>query len=301
MLKKILFGLAVAVGVAAAGVFVFVRMKVTAFDRSMAKVYEVPLPQVARSTDAAAIERGKHLAESLGGCQGCHGANYAGGKLEDMGPVGRFRAGNLTSGKNGSGSGYSDAELARLILHGVKRNGTSARMMPSPDYAWWPDDDVAALISYLRTLPPVDAEPAMFEVGLLGKVLDQLELMRLDVARRIAHAHRPVAPVPSPTREYGVFVAQICTGCHGTHLSGGKLPGTPPEIPIPSNLTPHATGTAGWSFEDFERVLRQGIRKDGQKLNPFMPVEATKNLNDTEMRALWAYLQSTPATPFGNR
>jgi hypothetical protein len=77
--------------------------------------------------------------------------------------------------------------MARLILHGVKRDGRGLLFIPSGDYQWWPLEDVTALISYLRTAPPVDGRP---HIGLLGKVLDRLDLMPLEVARRIDHTRQ---------------------------------------------------------------------------------------------------------------
>ncbi|MCA9572835.1 MAG: hypothetical protein KC656_33585, partial [Myxococcales bacterium] len=63
---------------------------------------------------------------------------------------------------------YSDAELHRLLVHGVKRDGTSLRFMASQDFAWWPDEDLAALVGYLRTMPAVTRETGEIEIGLLA-------------------------------------------------------------------------------------------------------------------------------------
>jgi hypothetical protein len=206
---------------------------------------------------------------------------------------------NITSA--GLGGQYSDGELARLLLHGVKRDGRSARFMPSQDFAWLPDDDIVALISYVRSVPPVQRASSETRIGLLGKVLDRRNLMLVDVARRIDHEQRIQAPPPEPTARYGAFLATGCKGCHGDEFSGGKIPGAPPSMPIPTNLTPHETGLQGWSFEDFERALNTGTRPDGSKIDPFMPFESFSKMNDTEKRALWAYLQSVPAKEFGGR
>lgn len=301
MIKRILLGLVGFVLLVAffGGLFAFIQIR--AFDESIATVYEVPLPQIDRSTDEAVLARGKHLAEGIGGCAACHGANLGGGKVEDIGPVGKLHSPNITAGTNGAGSTYSDAEMARLIKHGIRKDGTSARFMPSRDYAWWPDADLVAVISYVRSLPPVDSGPSQLEIGPLGKFLDRMDMMPLDVARRIDHANMPTAPAPEPTAAYGQFIAINCKGCHGETLSGGAIPGAPPELPVPLNLTPHDTGLKGWTYADFEKLMREGIRKNGKKLDPFMPTDSTKNYDDVEMRALWAYLQSLPAAELGNR
>jgi hypothetical protein len=247
------------------------------------------------------LERGKHITESIGACasKDCHGADLGGGKEIKLGPLGTMRSPNITGG--GLGAQYSDGELARLILHGVKRDGHGLQFMPAPDFAWWPDEDVAAVISYLRTVPAVARPSGAMELGLLAKVLDRQDMIPLDVARRIDHQHRPTAPTPAPTAAYGTFLANACRGCHGATLSGGRIPGAPAEMAIPLNITPHDSGLAGWTFADFDKLLSTGIRKNGKNLDPMMPVTELGKFNQTERQALWAFLQSVPAKPFGGR
>jgi hypothetical protein len=273
----------------------------SAFDASLDKVYDVPVPTVTRSTDAAVIARGEHLTHSVAGCTAspCHGPDLGGGRPADIGPVGTICGPNITGA--GFGIAYSDGELARIIRHGLKKDGRSVRMMPAQDIAWLPDADVVAIVSYLRTVPDVDRPNNATVVGTLGKVLDRRDQFIWDVARRIDHAKAETPPPPEPTALYGSFMGRLCTGCHGDHLSGGPLPGAPSSIPTPLNLTPHATGLAGWAFADFEKVMRNGIRKNGKTLDPFMPIECWKNFDDTEMHALWAYVQTLPPRPLGER
>jgi len=272
-----------------------------AFDASLEKVYDVPVPNVARSTDPAVLARGEHLTHSVAGCTAgpCHGADFGGGKPLDAGPVGTICGPNITGA--GLCAAYTDGELARLIRHGIKKDGRTVRMMPAQDISWLPDSDVVAIVSYLRTIPSVERPNNATLVGTLGKVLDRRDQFIWDVARRIDHTKTETPPAPEATATYGGFVSRLCTGCHGDHMSGGPIPGAPPSIPTPLNLTPHATGMAGWAFADFEKTMRQGIRKNGKTLDPFMPVECWKNFDDTEMHALWAYLQSLPPRPLGER
>jgi mono/diheme cytochrome c family protein len=301
VLKKIILGvlgLIVLVAVVGGG---WVFMQVSAFDASVNKVYDVPLPTITLSTDPAVLERGKHIAESFGGCQACHGANLGGGLKEDLGPLGNITYANITTGKGGKGADYSDAELARLIKHGVKKNGKGLIFMPAQDMKWWPDEDVVALISYIRTVPPVDGQPQITEPSAMMKVLDRLDQMPADVARRIDHGKEKIAGAPTATAEYGEFLANACKGCHGPTLSGGPIPGAPPSMPVPLNLTPHESGLGGYELSDFKKVLREGIRKNGKKLDPFMPITMTKNYSDTETEALFAYLKAQPPKAFGNR
>lgn len=168
------------------------------------------------------------------------------------------------------------------------------RFMPSHDVEWLPDSDLIALVSYVQTLPPVSRPSGPMEIKTLGKVLDRLNQIPLDIARRIDHSNAGRGPAPSPTAAYGALLGRSCTGCHGERLSGGRIPGAPFELPVPTNLTPHETGLKGWSHEDFKRALVQGIKKNGANIDSFMPIEAFSKLDETEIKALWEFLSSLP-------
>jgi cytochrome c553 len=242
------------------------------------------------------------LAHTIMPCadSGCHGKDLGGGSVTQMGPLGTLAAPNITAG--GLGAAYSDAELARLMTHGVKKDGRGLRFMPSHESNWLPDEDIAATISYVRTLPSQSKTNQGTRIGVLGKVLDQLGMVPIDVARRIDHQHISKGPSPTPDAAYGKYLARLCSGCHGEGLSGGPIPGAPPDMAVPLNLTPDPSGLKGFSLDDFKRVLRTGKRKqDGRKLDAMMPVESFGQFDDIEMQALYSYLQSLPAKPFGGR
>jgi cytochrome c553 len=106
-------------------------------------------------------------------------------------------------------------------------------------------------------------------------------------------------PVEAPSVELGDHIVQVCRGCHGPQLSGGKLAGDP-DMPIVANLTPHETGLKSWSEGDFIRALREGKRKDGTDINKMMPWQAYGQMTDTELKAVWAYLRTVPPREKGN-
>lgn len=301
MLRKIAKWAGVVLGVLVLLLGGYVVAQAASFSSSMKKVYGVPLPDIHASTDSAVIARGQHLAESVAGCASgdCHGSDLGGGKPVEAGPIGTLAAPNITPA--GMGAIYSDAELARLIQHGLKRDGTSVRFMPAQDFAWLPDTDVQAIISYVRSVPSVERASGVTRLGMVGRILDRNDMVVIDVARRIDHDRKPDAPAPAANAKYGAYLARGCYGCHGEHLSGGKIPGTPASMAIPLNLTPHATGLAGWTYDDFVQVLATGTRKDGRKLDPMMPFESLSKMDDVEKRALFAFLQSLPPRPFGER
>jgi|HubBroStandDraft_5_1064220.scaffolds.fasta_scaffold35992_3 cytochrome c553 len=290
----------VVAGTVAVGV-VYAMVQTSRFDASLEKVYDVPVPDVVASKDPAVIERGKHLATAVTGCtsHACHGTDFGGGAVTPMGPLGTLAAPNLTSAS--LGAAYSDGEFARAIRHGIKKDGRSVRLMPSQEMGWLPDDDIVALVSYLRSVPPVERENQPMTVKTLGKILDRQDKIVFDVARRIDHTKIETPPAPAATAEYGAFLTRACTGCHGEHLSGGRLPGSPPSIPTPLNLTPDGSGLKDWTFDDFEKLMRTGVRKNGKTLDPFMPIESWRNFDDVEMHAIWAYLRTVPPVLLGSR
>lgn len=299
--KRVLMIAGAAVAALLACAALYVGFQVYRYDSSMDKVYAIPVPELVPANAPAVLARGKHLAESIGACTGsdCHGSNLSGGKTLDVGPVGTITGPNITRG--GLGAVYSAGELFRLIRHGVKKDGRSVRFMPSHEIGWLPDDDLKALVSYVASAPAVNAPNGPLHFGLLAKVLDRHDLFALDVARRIDHENPNVAGAPTPDAAYGRFLALGCTGCHGSGLGGGPIPGAPPDFPTPSNITPDSSGIGAWSYADFNRLLDTGVRKNGARLHPFMPLENLKNFDETERQALWAYLRSVPAKPFGDR
>jgi hypothetical protein len=300
-LKRVLIAVGALIGVVAVGGGAFVAVQVSRYESSMDRVYAVPVPKVTRSTDAAVLERGQHLAESVAACatSDCHGADLGGGKTIEAGPIGVFTGPNVSEG--GLGAAYSDGELFRLIRNGLKKDGRSVRFMPSHEIGWLPDADIVAIVSYLRSRPAVQKPSGPTQIATFGKVLDRQDLFVADVARRIDHEKPELAGAPTPDARYGRFLAKGCIGCHGEGLSGGQIPGTPPDFPVPTNLTPHPSGLQDWSFADFERLLDTGKRKNGTQLDPFMPLAALAKFDATERQALWAYLRSVPPRAFGER
>jgi cytochrome c553 len=293
-----------AAGVVALGVAGGVSLYVACerYDASVDRTYEVPVPKVERSRDPEVLARGKHLVESVGACamEVCHGADLGGGLALEMGPLGTLAAPNLTAG-GVVAKAYSDGELVRLVKHGLKRDGRSVELMPSEELGWLPESDVMAMVSYVRSVPAVDRVDRGTATPFPEKLLDRLYDLPVDVARRIDHTLVEDVPAPAPTAAYGAFLARPCRLCHGPHFSGGRIPGLPPSMTTPLDLTADPTGLAGWTFEDFDRTMRHGVRKNGTSLSVFMPIDAWKNLDDVEMHALWAYLEQLPARPFGQR
>ena len=250
---------------------------------------------------ASALAWGEHIATTRG-CTDCHGEDLGGGLFADAMPVFRLYGSNLTPG--GVGSDYSDGDWIQAIRHGIGPDGKPLLFMPSYEYYFLGDRDLAALILYLKSLPPVTRELPRNTVGPVGRALFMVGKLPLLSAELIDHdAPRPATPPRGATVEYGAYLAKGCIGCHGETLSGGPIPGVPPEWPAAPNLTRDPdTGLAGWSREDFFRAMREGRRPDGTQLRAeFMPWPNMGKLHDDELEGLWMYLEMLEARPFGRR
>lgn len=256
------------------------------------RTYSVEARQITVPSDAAAIQRGRHLATVI--CMECHGDDL-GGKVGfvDLGPIGSVDTPNLTKGTGGLGRELTDEDFVRVLTHGVKPNGTSVFIMPSTDFQYMSDQDLGDIIAYIRALPPVDRTTggqftfignAMYGAGAFGNLLR---------ASRIDHDNRPPTPAaPGVTPEYGSYLVQInsCRDCHGQELSGGKS--AEPGAPLAPNLTPGGELRA-WTAEQFITTLRTGVTPSGMELK-YMPWQYKGKMSDNELKAIWAYLTSQP-------
>lgn len=268
----------------------------------LSKVYAINLPPVAVPSDSVSLAHGRHVA-IVRGCVDCHGEDLGGQPFIDDPALVSLYASNLTSGVGGIGGAYTDEDWVRAIRHGVGPDGKPLLWMPSHEFYPISDRDMGALIAFLKQAAPVDLEHPTPSVGPVGRALYMAGVVPLVPAELIAHdSPRPDAPPAGPTAEYGAYLATTCTGCHGNSFSGGPIPGAPPDMPVPTNITSDAeTGIGDWTEDDFFVSLREGKRPDGTELDPFMPYRLTKHMTDDEIRALWLYLRTIPAQPEGNR
>ncbi|MBP7141310.1 MAG: cytochrome c [Opitutaceae bacterium] len=290
VLRKII--LAIVALLVLAGLAVLVAFSVT--HTRLTRTYSLQVPPVVVKGDAATVERGRHLATTRG-CTDCHGKDFAGSVVINDSMVGHLSGPNLTRGKGGLPADFGDLDYVRAIRHGIAPNGRPLLLMPSFEYTVLSDEDLGALIAFLKTVPAVDRPSGTVEPGPLMKVLIAVGEMKIDAARIDHDAKRPASVVAEPTAEYGRYLSASCSGCHGLNFAGGKIPGAPPDWPLAPNLT-SATGTfmSQASAADFMHVLRTRTRPDGHALSPVMPA-AFGQMTDLELTALYNYLKSVPA------
>jgi cytochrome c553 len=252
------------------------------------RVETVPVP-----SDPASIERGRHLVSAIGKCVDCHGPRLNGTRMMDSPVFMRLTAPNLTAGRGGVGSTYTDADWVRAIRYGVGRDGKPLIFMPSEAYTSFSDQDLGAIIAFLKTVPPADAgaEPAR-SPGPIARTIYLLAGFPLIPAELIDRSKVRPAVTPGVTVEYGKYLSEAggCTGCHLPSLAGGQKIGDA----VSTNLTSGGP-LKDWTEEDFFKAIRTGTRPDGTKISEEMPWKSMGTMTDDELRATWLFLKSVPA------
>jgi len=219
-------------------------------------------------TDPDAVLRGKHIA-TIWACTKCHGENLSGMLLSNDPIQGTIASTNLTSGKGGIGGSYTDTDWVRAIRHGVKPNSRVEVMMYN--YSTMSDQELGALIAYLNQIPPIDSVLPAMSFGLMIPVAQAVGLFT-PAAEVIDHAVPLAAnPAPGTTVEYGKSLFVLCAECHSSNF---------------------ATKLEKWNQEDFMQTVRTGVLPNGRQLPAAMSSKSFSEMNDTELSALWLYLQS---------
>jgi cytochrome c553 len=243
------------------------------------KSYDAPLPQIAADNTPTGIAEGARLA-TIYGCRDCHGATGQGRVLFDAPPA-RMIPPPLAQ----TIAAYSDPELARLIRHSVKRDGSSTFIMPPNGHAKIADDDIARLIGWMRTLKPSSDDIAdRTSYRLLGRALL--------IGGAVEPSARPdaVAPKTRPADPGGYFAASVCGGCHSLHA---EEKAHDDGRPVP------ALAAIGAAYDDaaFTKLLRTGAGMTPRELGLMAAVSKSSlsHLTDAEIASVHAYLKGEAA------
>ncbi len=279
------------------------------------KKIDAPFPDIKATTDSAVIARGKYLVEGPAHCIGCHVPNeklkqvytgeiipLSGGGEATFPGFGTFRAPNLTPDMETGIGKRTDAELARSIRYGVRPDGTP--MMPFMNFQGMSDDDLTAIISFLRSQTAVKHEILPNEIGFMAKAVYAFGLMKAEGPKSTPPKH----VVIDTSIAYGQYVANNvaqCRNCHveydmvtgeqiGADFAGkGLFPAndhTDGYSFISPNITPHPeTGImAHWNEEAFVSRFKAG---PVHNTSP-MPWAMMARMNDVELKAVYRFLQS---------
>ena len=263
-------------------------------DARLNNTYDVPPSNIVLPTDEASIEFGRHRAETL--CQGCHGADLSG--VENWfsaPPIGTIDSVNLTSGEGGIGDEFTTEDYVRAIRHGIDHEGKPIFITAVPSTAHLSDEDLGAIIAYLKTVPPVDHQTKERYFTPLARILLAAGVLGKLPAESVSHETHVNAPERGVSVEYGKYLVDTndCRVCHGPELNGGPFP-DPTITKISPNLTPD--GEVGfWTEEEFINTIRAGRTPSGYELDPnFMHWKDYRLLYDDELKAVYMYMQSLP-------
>ena len=251
------------------------------------------------------LERGTYLMQSIVACGNCHtpqgpegplpGMELAGGLVMEDEAFTAYGA-NLTPDMETGLGGWSDEEIIVAIREGRRPDGSIiGPPMPFSLYRDLSDRDVQAIVAYLRSLTPVkNAVPASD--------------YRIPLPPSYGPPVEAVAEVPrDDTLAYGAYLAGPlghCIECHSpmgpmgpdwrNQLGAGGLAFHGPwGVSHSPNITP--TGIGAWSDAEIKAAITQGVRPDGSRLMPPMPVAYYANISEADLDALVAYLRSLPA------
>ncbi|MES1216075.1 MAG: cytochrome c [Bacteroidota bacterium] len=288
MLRKIFKWILGIVGVLILLIIIFYAVIYFRTQSRINKVYPVTLQTLKLPSDSASYVKGQHVAE-IRGCKGCHGHDLGGGRAfaDEKSPIGLLYAANITSGKGGID--FKDEDWIRVLRHGLGKDGKSLWFMPSHEIYHISNEDMAALLYYLKQQPAVDRSIPAKSLKPLGRILTFFDQFPLLPAEMIDHNATYKETVPAEvTAEYGHYLAITCHGCHGENMKGAPAH-DPKEPPIPDVSS---TGHPGkWTDADFMKALRTGRTPEGRLLTDYMPWKEI-TYTDDEMKAVFLYLQS---------
>lgn len=252
-----------------------------------------PVPAVQSANTSEQIVRGEHVARFV--CAACHSPTgdlpLIGGKdvgKESPVPIGALVASNLTPG--GPLAEWSDGEIFRALRHGIDRDGRPLIAMSALATRRLSDEDMLAVIAYLRS------QPAVTSAGPEG---DRPNLLfALFAGAGLVPVPEPIegvvtAPPKAASAEYGEYIVSYvgCQDCHGTGFRGGVSGGLTPAGPNLVALVPN------WTQDQFIQTIRTGVDPTGHALIEVMPWKAYAHMDDEELSAIQAYIQELADEP----
>ena len=260
----------------------------------------------------ARLQRGEYVVRSVSGCLFCHSEldTSAEGLPVKAGMAGSGRtiaaedmpwltAANLTSDSETGAATWTDDMIARSIREGIGHDGRALfPFMPYLNYRHMSDEDLAAVVTYIRSLPPVrHANPQTaipFPVNRLINAAPQ------PIEGAVA---APDLSTPEKRGEYLTILAS-CADCHsprndkGDYLPGMDFAGgnvlkygdaRPPRAA--ANLTPSPNGIPYYNEDLFVETMRTGRVRDRQ-ISDVMPWGPYRGMTDDDLKAIFAFLKT---------
>jgi mono/diheme cytochrome c family protein len=260
----------------------------------------------------ARLERGTYLVNAVLACFACHsepdeslpgapakaGRLGAGANLGRDPQIGDFLTPNITSDKETGIGNWTDDEIARAIREGIGRNGQILfPAMPYMDFLHMPDEDLASVVVYLRSIPAVSNKMRRMEIPF------PLNRLVMSVPEPITEPVRD--PDTSTPEARGAYLATVahCAECHtprdpqgqplpNLEFAGGNLfPSLSGKMVASLNLTPDPSGIPYYDEATFIKTIRTG-QIGARKLDAAMPWVYLRNMTDDDLKSIWAFIHN---------
>ena len=302
VVKRIAIGLAVFLVLGVSGLAIAVVLREN-------RTFEAPYPEIEASKDPQVIARGKYLVLGPAHCVACHAEpgqppseepHLSGGVAFHL-PVGTFYAPNITPDTATGIGRYTDREIARVLRHGVHPTGRA--VLPFMPFQNLADDDLTAVISYLRSRPAMPHPVTAHDVNLVGRFA---KAFLLEPAG--PDATPPRAAPSGATIARGEYLANTVANCGGCHTDRSKRTGKPigpafaggmeveshtepVQTFLTPNLTPHPTAghITAWTEDQFVARFQHAV----PTASP-MPWAQLRTMTEEDLRAVYRYLRSLP-------
>lgn len=280
-MRKVLRWLGYGLGLVVVLALLFAAWVWFASGRVIGRVHQAAPERLAAPSAAQRADAGRQA--RILGCANCHGARLQGNMMFDGQPFATVWATNLTE----LAPRVSDQQLAAAIRQGIGHDGRALFIMPSDQYSRLSDQEVAALILYVRSAPRTGARVAPIRWGPIG---------------RFALATGKIRPVMATTEDFRVrqpydtghveaagrrLAATACAACHGPDLTGGAAEGggsAPPDLAI----------AGAYDLAQFRTLMRTGVPPGGRDLGLMKEVAERdfSNYSAEEVAHLHAYLRA---------
>jgi mono/diheme cytochrome c family protein len=262
------------------------------YKKNMGAAILVPPVNIEIPSDSASIAKGSHLF-TVYNCRECHTDNLGGKVMIDDKILGYIKTSNLTKGKGGLPKDYNDQDWLRALKHGLNKDSKPLIAMPSDESSRIPDEDLADIIAYCKSVPPVDTDLGQQKIYPVAKILFAFGQLPIFSALNMNHEVNPIAkPEEVISEDFGATLTISCTGCHRENFAGG--PPLAPGHPVVPDIS--STGRSGkWTEEQFMNTIRTGITPEGHELkNESMPWKSYREYSDIELKSIRKYILTFP-------
>jgi mono/diheme cytochrome c family protein len=257
------------------------------------------------------MARGEYLVQHAAMCVACHADHdfskhdaplipntlLAGIHFDEKGLPGDVYSSNITPDPETGAGSWTDDQLARAIREGIGHDGRALfPMMPYDHFRSMSDEDLASVIVYLRSVPPIRNAPPQ------TKLIFPVNYLIRSVPEPIE------APVPEPDRstpeKRGKYLVNLatCSDCHtpsddrgealaGLDFAGGNVFEGPWGYVAAANITQDASGISYYDEKQFIQVMRTGY-VGARALSPLMPWFLFRGMTDADLADIFAYIKT---------